>query len=55
MPCLERMEKIMTGGTIANNIFPVFVGTYYQRIEGLVTAGIPGSLFQSVISRKDMS
>ncbi len=55
MTCLERMGKNMTGGAVANNIFPVFVGTYYQRLEGLVTAGIPGSLFQPGISRKDMS
>ena len=45
----------MTGGAVANNTFPVFVGTHHQRLEGLVTAGISGSLFQPGISRKDMS
>ena len=55
MTGLEKMEKNMTGGAITKNIFPMFVGTYDQCLERLVRTGIPGSLFQRVISRKDMS
>lgn len=55
MTCLERMEKSMTRGAVANITFPVFAGTYHKRLEGLVTAEIPDSLFQPGIGRKDMS
>lgn len=53
--CLERMEKNMRGGIIVTNVFKLVVGTHSQRLKGLVTAGIPGSLFQLGINRKDMS
>jgi len=51
---LEEMEKNMTGGAGANNTYTAFGGAHRQQIEGLVTAGILGSVFQPGISGKEM-
>ena len=45
----------MTGGAVANNRYTALVDAHRQHIEGLVTVGILGSVFQPDLSGKEMS